>query len=195
MVHLEAFVKRLTAAITCAIFIGTSCGGKTTAPTPPKASPISDRVLTQTKDLPPGLDMHVTQGKEGPPPFDRAKLAAATKLSDAEVNALLQRARPIAYDAQDQQTFSLRPGSQPPPRTGQTIKSTFPAAPSTLLPPAKTIANGKDLTVLRYMPEGTVPVAPELSVTFSQPMVAVTSQEDAAKTQPVKLSPTPKGDW
>ena len=34
-----------------------------------------------------------------------------------------------------------------------------------------------------------------LSVTFSQPMVAVTSQDDAATTVPVKLSPTPKGRW
>src|SRR5258708_37346450 len=45
------------------------------------------------------------------------------------------------------------------------------------------------------MPEGEVPLAPELSVTFSQPMVAVTSQDDAAKVQPVKLTPTPKGKW
>ena len=40
-----------------------------------------------------------------------------------------------------------------------------------------------------------VPLAPELSVTFSQPMVAVTSQSDAAATTPVKLTPTPKGKW
>src|SRR4051812_35652408 len=45
------------------------------------------------------------------------------------------------------------------------------------------------------MPEGKVPLAPELSVTFSQPMVAVTSQEDAAATTPVKLTPQPKGKW
>jgi alpha-2-macroglobulin len=49
--------------------------------------------------------------------------------------------------------------------------------------------------VLRYMPEGQVPLAPELSVTFSQPMVAVTSQGDAAAVQPVKLTPTPPGKW
>src|SRR6185369_10646765 len=102
------------------------------------------RVLTQNKDLPAGLDMHVSQGKEGPPPFDRNKLAPATRLSDAEAEALLQRARPIAADAQDKQAFALRAHSQPPPRTGQTIKSAFPAPPSSLLPPAKTIDNGKD---------------------------------------------------
>ena len=45
------------------------------------------------------------------------------------------------------------------------------------------------------MPEGEVPLAPELSITFSQPMVAVTSQDDAASVQPVVLKPQPKGTW
>ena len=45
------------------------------------------------------------------------------------------------------------------------------------------------------MPEGKVPLARDLSVTFSQPMVAVTSQSDAAGVTPVKLTPTPKGNW
>src|SRR5262249_41104569 len=50
--------------------------------------------------------------------------------------------------------------------------------------------------VLRYAPEGEVELAPHLSVTFSQPMVAVTSNEDLAASQPpVKLSPQPAGRW
>jgi hypothetical protein len=49
---------------------------------------------------------------------------------------------------------------------------------------------------LRFAPEGEVESAPHLSVTFSQPMVAVTSNEDLAASQPpVKLSPQPKGRW
>jgi hypothetical protein len=63
-----------------------------------------------------------------------------------------------------------------------------------LLAPADNQA-GKDLRVLRYMPEGKVPLAPELSVTFSQPMIAVTSQSDAGGVTPVKLTPQPKGSW
>ncbi|HWU87497.1 MAG TPA: Ig-like domain-containing protein, partial [Kofleriaceae bacterium] len=116
------------------------------------------------------------------------------KLSDGEARALLARARPIAAEAADAQAFALRSRSQPPPRTGQTITGAFPPPPSSLLPPAASDA-GKDLRVLRWMPEGDVPLAPELSVTFSQPMVAVTSQADAAATTPVKLSPQPAGAW
>src|SRR5688572_2858439 len=158
------------------------------------ASPLSDHALVQLKDAPPGLDLRLSDGKAGAPAFDRAKLAPATKISQADADALLARGRPIQKDPDDQQAFALRPNSQPAPRTGQTIKGQFPPAPSTLLPPKANDA-GKDLTVLRYMPEGEVPLAPELSVTFSQPMVAVTSQADAASVQPVKLSPQPKGNW
>jgi hypothetical protein len=51
------------------------------------------------------------------------------------------------------------------------------------------------LEVVRYSPEGRVPIAPELSITFSQPMVQLTSQEEAATNVPVKLTPQPPGKW
>ena len=73
------------------------------------------------------------------------------------------------------------------------MTSTFPPPASSLLPPAA--KPGGNLKVLRFMPEGKVPIAPELSVTFSQPMVAVTSQDAAASVQPVRLVPQPKGRW
>src|SRR6185436_14115499 len=106
----------------------------------------------------------------------------------------LSRAKPIQKDVDDQKAFALRPGSQPAPRTGNTIKGQLPAPPSSLLPPKSNDA-GQALKVSRWMPEGEVPLAPELSVTFSQPMIAVTSQEDAAQNVPVKLSPATKGNW
>jgi uncharacterized protein YfaS (alpha-2-macroglobulin family) len=188
---------RGVALATLLSFVVTSCGSRTTKTQtvkPGGESPLSDQVLVQTKDLPDGLDMRVSDGKQGAPAFDRANLVPATKLPEAEAAALLARAKPITTDPEDKQRFALREKSLPPPRTGQTIKGSFPPPPSTLLPPAATDA-GKDLRVLRWMPEGKVPLAPELSVTFSQPMVAVTSQGDAAANQPVTLTPTPKGHW
>ncbi|HEU4614578.1 MAG TPA: Ig-like domain-containing protein, partial [Kofleriaceae bacterium] len=103
--------------------------------------------------------------------------------------------RPLQAEAGDKQSFAFRPKSQPPPRTGQVIKGTFPPPASSLLPPPAHAGAEKELRVLRWMPEGDVPLAPELSVTFSQPMIAVTSQDDAAATTPVKLTPQPKGRW
>ncbi|HEY5928058.1 MAG TPA: Ig-like domain-containing protein [Kofleriaceae bacterium] len=188
--------NRSLAALTLLSFVVTSCGGKGKKPQAPiGASPLSDQVLVQTKDLPPGLDMRVSSGRQGPPAFDRAKLAPAKKIPDAEAQQLLSRALPIKAEASDQQAFAIRPKSQPPPRTGNVIKGSFPPPASTLLPPAKTVESSSELKVLRWMPEGPVPIAPQLSVTFSQPMVAVTSQDDAAAVKPVKLTPEPKGKW
>ncbi len=49
--------------------------------------------------------------------------------------------------------------------------------------------------MIRFSPEGEIPLAPDLSVTFSQPMVAVTSQDEAAKYAPVELTPQVEGRW
>ena len=193
---MERLQQRVFASITLAAFVTSSCGGKatTTKPIGGGSSPLGDQALVQSKDLPPGLDLRLSDGRQGAPAYDHATLAPATTLSAAESDALLARGKPLASDPDDQKAFALRAGSQPPPRTGQTIKSSFPPPPSSLLPPAASDA-GQELRVLRYMPEGKVPLAPELSVTFSQPMVAVTSQGDAAATVPVKLTPTPPGKW
>lgn len=173
----------------------TSCGGRSG----PSGQGSGSAGLTEppkqiAKDAPEGLDLRLSNGAAGAPPFDRARLAPATKLADADANALLARTKPITSAATDQQSFALRPASLPPPQTGQTVSSSFPPPASSLLPPPAATAS-KSLEVVRYMPEGPVPLAPELSVTFSQPMIAVTSQTDAAATTPVKLTPQPPGRW
>jgi len=171
-----------------------------------KASPLDDTAGSAAmppgkpihydgKDLPPGLVMKLSDGTQGPPAFDHTKLAPAKKLGDAEVAQLLSREKPIQTDAQDLQAFALRPSSQPPPRTGETIHESFPPPASTNLPPPVVPKPGEGLKVSRFMPEGAVALAPELTVTFNEPMVAVTSQIDAAAVQPVKLTPQPKGKW
>ncbi|MBL9020101.1 MAG: Ig-like domain-containing protein [Myxococcales bacterium] len=189
---------RSTAAAVLLSFLVTSCGGKKGSGAGPGSNDAPPRTpvkVVPLSEAPPGLDLRLSNGKQGAPAFDRAQLAAARKLGDGEAAQLLARAaNPLKAQAGDQQGFALRPGSQPPPRTGQTIQGTFPPPASSLLPPPGNDA-GKALTVLRYMPEGKVPLAPELSVTFSQPMVAVTSQADASATTPVKLTPQPRGQW
>ena len=169
-----------------------ACGGDKS--TKPATGPSAEELAKLAKDLPDGLDLRLSDGKAGPPPFDHQKLAPAKKLGDADVQTILARAEPLKQEAGDQQDFALRPSSQPPPRTGETIKGTFPPPASSLLPPPAGETTG-ELRVLRYMPEGAVPLAPELSITFSQPMVPVTSQADAAAHVPVKLTPQPKGKW
>ena len=98
-------------------FVVSSCGGGKKpgggGPTVGmgSASPISDQVLVQTKDLPPGLDLRVSDGKAGPAARSIAtKLAPAKKLSDADAaGAAAARASRSRGDAADQQAFALRP--------------------------------------------------------------------------------------
>ena len=73
-----------------------SCGGKKKAD--PGTGPVSDLALLQDKDAPDGLELRVSDGQQGPPAYDRAKLAPAKKLSRAlratSSSSLLPRSTP-----------------------------------------------------------------------------------------------------
>ena len=113
-------------------------------------------MLVQTKDLPPGLDMRVSQGQgRARPRSITRKLAPAKKLADAEAEALLSRAQPIKADAADKQAFALRPKSQPPPRTGNDDQGRVPAAGVDAAAAGEADRRpARICAVLRYMPEG-----------------------------------------
>jgi uncharacterized protein YfaS (alpha-2-macroglobulin family) len=140
-----------------------------------------------------GLLFRLSDGK---PPAgtngETVPTAPTTPLSDADADRVLDRVKPVGQQINDVQTFALREGSLPPPRAGQTLLTTFPPPPSDGVPPA--VETGP-LTVRRVQPEGPVPLADRVSITFSQPMIPVTSQEDAAKNVPVQLTPTVAGTW
>src|SRR6266403_1046653 len=151
------------------------------------------RPMVQVNDTLKGLQLKLSEGApaaERPAPV---ATAPASKLSDEEAEAVLKRLRPIKTDPDDQKDFALRDRSLPPPRMGKTIADSFP--PPEKLDKPDSVTSGP-LEVLRYSPEGDVPLVPQLSVTFSQPMVAVTSHQDTiAAGVPVKLSPQPSGHW
>src|SRR5262245_29588768 len=169
-------------------------GGSTALPTGSQTK--VDQVLVQLKDAPPGLAVRLSEGKPGAAGRgERLKVPPAEKLDEAQAEKLLKRLQPLVADKGDKADFALREKSQPPPQTGNVIKGTFPPPQVGKKPPAVNVA-GSDLKVLRFAPEGEVPVAPHLSITFNQPMVAITSHADTvAQGVPVKLSPTPKGRW
>jgi uncharacterized protein YfaS (alpha-2-macroglobulin family) len=139
-----------------------------------------------------GLHFRLSEGAEQPEARPATNLVPSTSLSDVETEAVLKRLPPIKSETSDETEFARRAQSLPPPRTGITVMQPFPAA-NELAAPDSTPAG--PLEVVRYSPEGEVPIAPNLSVTFSQPMIAVTSQEEAAKYVPVKLTPEPPGKW
>ena len=124
---------------------------------------------------------------------DRTKLGKATPLAEAATKKLLARLPALTKETGDEKSFALREGSKPPPRTGATVKGAFPPDK-----PAD-VERPKDpgpLEVLRHQPEGDIPIGRNLSVTFSQPMVAVTSHDDLAnEAVPVQVTPEMQGKW
>jgi hypothetical protein len=141
-----------------------------------------------------GLRFRLSEGTEQPAQAQNAAVATAARLSASETEQVLKRLPPVKAEQTDTQEFALKDRSLPPPRTGKTINAAFPPPVESAGP--DTTANVGPLEVLRYSPEGDVPLAPQLSVTFSQPMVAVTSVEGLAQEAvPVRLTPQPKGRW
>ena len=136
-----------------------------------------------------GLQFRLSQGVDQPEKRIASTPATTTELSQSEIDNVLKRLPPMKVDPAEE--FALRESSLPPPRTGNTIDVSFPAAGAAI---EEAVTPGP-LQVIRYSPEGSVPAAPELSVTFSQPMVELTSQEEAATNVPVKLNPQPPGKW
>jgi uncharacterized protein YfaS (alpha-2-macroglobulin family) len=153
----------------------------------------SSRIIQEDdSDEDEGLQFRLSEGTDQPEVPRVTKPGPTTLLSNAETEAVLKRLPPITTDTNDETDFAWRKQSVPPPRTGITVMQPFPAINGIAAPGP---ATAETLEVVRYSPEGDVPIASNLSVTFSQPMIAVSSQEEAAQYVPVKLSPEPPGKW
>lgn len=137
-----------------------------------------------------GLRIKLSEADAAPQGPVREYLPPTTPLDAARTAHLLARLPELQYDGGAD--FAMRSSSRPAPRPGETVEIPFPPDPSTLLPPQP---DPGPLAVLRHAPEGEVPLAHQVSVTFNQPMVAVTSQEEASRTVPVGLQPQPEGAW
>ena len=140
-----------------------------------------------------GLGFRISNADEEADRGARTASAPSTPLGKADKERLLARLPALAEKPDDTKDFAMRDKPIPAPRTGKTIREAFP--PPEAPPPANVPARGP-LTVERHAPEGPVDLAPQLTVTFSQPMIPVTSVDEIAKTKPpVVLTPEPAGKW
>jgi uncharacterized protein YfaS (alpha-2-macroglobulin family) len=183
-----------------ALFLACSfpgCGApKTAKPAEPKAKgPLAGSapgVRFFEDDTVQGLSFSLRDAEVPFSPAEAIPAPEARALDPARTRTLLARLPDLEGKDGDARAFSLRPGSTPPPRTGKTVEVPFPPVGITPQPEPGTPG---ELEVLRFAPEGEVDLAPRLNVTFSRPMVAVTSQEEAARTVPARLAPEPPGSW
>ncbi len=176
-----------------------------TAVAPPKTPPPPTEVHA-TRDI----DLHregaptsgsgfVFELSEGNAPPEeiapgRAKPPAEVEaLSADEVAALVARLPPIDAKASDRQDFAMRASTRKLPLAGATKLQEFPPKVSRPKPPAPKV---EPLRIERMQPQGEVPLAPHLSITFSQPMVPVASVDQVlAEAIPATLTPKVEGQW
>ncbi|MEW6281986.1 MAG: Ig-like domain-containing protein, partial [Candidatus Eremiobacterota bacterium] len=179
-------LRRLLGLVLMAITVVWGCSQSPTAS--------SKEGLPMTPSKPgSGLEFVLSEGSPGADEARRPPQARAQPLDATRTEALMRRLPALKELPGQKQDFALRESSLPPPRAGRTEAVPFPAPVKP--EPAPKIEKGP-LTVLRFAPEGEVEVVPQLSLTFSQPMVAVTSHaETMAPGVPVKLTPSPEGNW
>jgi uncharacterized protein YfaS (alpha-2-macroglobulin family) len=143
-------------------------------------------------ERPAGLAFRLSDGAEtGEPPALVAR-PPAEPLADADARRVLDRLPPLAAEPREE-PFATREASLAPPRTGRTVRAPFPPEGEATRPQP---GPAGPLEVVRRMPEGDVPLAPHLSITFSQPMVALETHERLSREAvPARLDPQPAGEW
>ena len=140
-----------------------------------------------------GIDIELSDGHSQPQTAEALPLATGEPLSQEEITLILSRL-PTLMPAPDEQTgFNLPSEVLPPPRPGNTIKETFPPLETE---PTPGEVDAGALQVLRFAPEGEIPIAPFVSVTFNQPMVPLGTLGDlAAQDVPIIIEPSLPGTW
>jgi hypothetical protein len=184
-------------ALVCA-FVALGCPGQKPAQVPsPKTVDVADKGPLVWKLSKSGLGFRLSNADEDADKDVEHKVAPSTPLGADDTRKIVGRLPELKREPDDAKDFALRDKSIPPPRPGKTVPEAFPPPSDSGPPPANVTPSGP-LTVERHAPEGPVELAPHLTMTFSQPMVPITTMDDLAKDKerlPVSLVPQPAGKW
>lgn len=139
------------------------------------------------------VSIRLSEGKAQPQAVKPIQVATGEPLTAEQIAQLLARLPAVTPQPDDQADFRLAKDPIPPPRPGDTIKQPFPPPPESAQPVS--VESGP-LKVLRYSPEGEIPIAPFVNITFNQPMVPIGTLGDLAASEvPVKIEPALTGTW
>jgi uncharacterized protein YfaS (alpha-2-macroglobulin family) len=135
----------------------------------------------------------LSEGQSAPQQLEAVPTSQGSPLNETEVQAILDRLPTLPAAADQQEPFKLAGDPIPPPKTGETVPQAFP--PESEAGSSPEVESGP-LKVLRYSPEGEIPVAPFISITFNQPMVPLTTLEQLSELEvPVQVEPDISGTW
>ncbi len=135
----------------------------------------------------------LSEGQPQPAALQPITVLTGDPLPDPLVQQLLSRLPALPTAEGDQQTFNRPVESLPQPIPGNIIPQPFPPLE---VSPTPEQAHSGPLKVLRYSPEGEIPIAPFVSITFDQPMVPLGTLKDLAEADvPVRIQPALPGTW
>ena len=139
------------------------------------------------------INIELSEGQSQPQTVDLQTPAIGDPLSQEEIDLILSRLPALTPAPDEQVDFNLPQEALPPPRPGEIIKVTFPSFETEPTPGA---LDSGPLQVLRVSPEGEIPIAPFISVTFNQAMIPLGTLGDlAAKDAPIQIEPSLPGTW
>ncbi len=139
------------------------------------------------------LGLRLSQGQKLGAPAVPTPVIEGAPLDQSRIDEIFARLPEWRADAGDLVApFNWPTETLAPPRTGRTVDIPFPEIADTA-PPDVPVG---PLEVLRRQPEGDVPIAPFVSITFNQPMVALATlaQLDQASV-PATIAPPMAGRW
>lgn len=137
--------------------------------------------------------IRLSEGQQEPQAYEPLPVATGEPLTEEEIAAILDRLAELPPATELQTDLKLPEELLPPPRPGETIGQAFPPAPEDVAPVA--VESGP-LQVLRYSPEGEIPMAPFINITFNQPMAALSTLAQLAEEDvPVQIEPALEGTW
>jgi alpha-2-macroglobulin len=138
-----------------------------------------------------GLRFRVSEGTAG---AARTPAAPAVPAAAGEAARLLARLGPLDAWQAAADSFAFPVQTRPRPRAGATVLAAFPSPEERPRPGGP--AGAPPLAVVRAAPEGEVAVGAEVTVTFSEPMVPLsTVTEVQARALPLRMRPQPEGRW
>ncbi|HLO27778.1 MAG TPA: Ig-like domain-containing protein, partial [Anaerolineales bacterium] len=159
----------------------------------PTVSDVSTPQSSDAQENQYGIHIKLREGNPQLQTPEVLPLASGEPLSSGEIEAVLARLPALTPDPDEQTALNLPPESLPPPRPGETIKEVFP--PLETEPTPAPVESGP-LQVVRFAPEGEIPIAPFVSVTFNQPMVPIGTLGDLTVADvPIKIEPSLPGIW
>ena len=139
------------------------------------------------------FSIRLSEGQQQPQAYQPLPVTTGEPLTVEEVDAILARLADLPPATELQTDLKLPTELLPPPRPGETIEQTFPSKPDGVAPE---IGDSGPLQVLRYSPEGEIPMSPFINITFNQPMAALgTLAQLAEKDIPVQIEPALEGTW